>query len=520
MKLRPAFFISALTALVVFACVMSPVAPTPLPPVSGIPTQVPPASGDPVWDRIKSSGRIVFGTSADYAPFEYYSANFEIIGFDAALARELGARLGLQVEIRDFAFESLPATLQTGQINAIIAALSVTTERQAQMDFTNVYYSGQDILIARQASGIGKIVSPSQLGQYRIGVERGSVYQTWILSSLVNAGLMPVTNLLAYQRTEDAIRDLKENRNDIVILDSIPGQEYISQGGLEVVGTGLNTQLFSIAIPKGAPVFQTQLNQALAQLKNDGTVARLAAQYLNINFGATLPTPFPTPTFPAVPLPTATPAVCYDNMAFIADVTIPDDTVLSPNQDFLKIWRFQNTGTCVWNSSYRMIFTQGDPMNGSVVPVSGTVKPGDTFDMAINQRAPSVPGRYGGLWQMVNGQNTPFGTRVWVKIVVPGAEQLPTAPVIDYFGASSTYVTQGNSITLSWSFSGQSLASARLTRTNPDGSQTPLYGGADVTTPGSYDDLAGSPGIYTYSLSVSSEFGGTTVRTITVNVNP
>ena len=49
-------------------------------------------------------------------------------------------------------------------------------------------------------------------------------------------------------------------------------------------------------------------------------------------------------------------------------------------------------------------------------------------------------------------------------------------------------------ITLSWSFSGQNLAAARLTRTNPDGKQTPLYGGADVTSPGSYDDLACYPG--------------------------
>ena len=392
MKLRQAFLIILLMATLISACSW-PVAPTAMPPAI-IPTRIPPVSGDPVWDRVKSSGRIIFGTSADYAPFEYYDSNFQITGFDIALAREMGARLGLQVEFRDFAFESLPVALQTGQIDAIIAAYSVTPERQAQMDFTNVYYSGQDILLARQASGIGKIVNPAQLGRYRVGVERGSVYQTWILSSLINTGQMPILNLLAYQKTEDAVRDLRENRNDIVIMDSIPGQKYLSQGGFEVVGTGLNTQLFAIGIPKTAKIFQTELNKALAQLQNDGTVTRLANQYLNVNFGNIPPTPLPIPTVPAI-LPTVTPIACYDNMTFVADASIPDNTVLNPSQGFVKIWRVQNSGTCVWDNSYRFIFIQGDPMNGSAVSINGIVRPGEIYDIAINQTAPAAPGQYG-----------------------------------------------------------------------------------------------------------------------------
>lgn len=176
-------------------------------------------------------------------------------------------------------------------------------------------------------------------------------------------------------------------------------------------------------------------------------------------------------------------------------------------------------------------------MGGSSISINGTVKPGETYDMALHQISPDTPGQYGGLWQMVNGQSVPFGARVWVRITVPGTvppptlppvptaippvqPTLPTAPVIDYFGSNVSSVAQGGIVTLSWSFSGQGLASARLTRTNPDGTQTPLYGGADVAPAGTYDDLAASIGVYVYSLSVSSEFGGATVRTITVNVNP
>jgi hypothetical protein len=62
------------------------------------------------------------------------------------------------------------------------------------------------------------------------------------------------------------------------------------------------------------------------------------------------------------------------------------------------------------------------------------------------------------------------------------------------------------------------LASALLTRTNPDGSQTPLYGGAYVPSPGTYEELAMQPGTSTYTLQVSSEFGDSTTATVIVNV--
>lgn len=95
---------------------------------------------------------------------------------------------------------------------------------------------------------------------------------------------------------------------------------------------------------------------------------------------------------------------------------------------------------------------------------------------------------------------------------------VPSKPVISYFTADSNSLQKGSVIILRWSFSGQDLASARLTRTNPDGTQTPLYGGADVASTGTYDDLATQPGALTYTLQVSSEFGGTTSATVVVNV--
>jgi heat shock protein HslJ len=138
---------------------------------------------------------------------------------------------------------------------------------------------------------------------------------------------------------------------------------------------------------------------------------------------------------------------------------------------------------------------------------------------------------------MVNGMGMPFGERIWVKITVPGAVQptpvpptstpippaTPTtlpAPTINFLNVSAATVSQGDLLVVSWSFSGERIVSARLTRTNPDGSQTALMGGADVDLQGQYDDLMLVPGTFSYTLVVDSEFGGKAVKTAVVNVTP
>ena len=533
MKSKTKLLFLMLFAILVSACGSS--TPTAAPAVESTsttaPTEAPVTSGDPVWDRVQAAGKIVFGTSADYQPFEYYDASYEIIGFDAALARELAARLGLEVELVDIAFEGLPAALQIGQIDAAIAAISVTPERQATMDFTNVYYAGEDAILAREASGIPMIAVPAQLAQYRVGAQRGSIYATWVQQSLVDTGLMSQTNLLLYDKAEEAVRDLRENRNDLVIMDKLAADEYILAGGVVSVGQSLNKQLFAIALPKGATTLQAELNLALTALQNDGTIARLMDEFLDLQTPAATPVPVMT----AVPGPTATPAGCYDGMAYVQDVQVPDGTEMKPGQEFDKVWRIRNTGTCAWNNNYQLVFVQGDRMNGNSTPVTEKVNPGNVYDMTVKLKAPNSPGRYTGIWQMVNLKGIPFGERIWVKITVPGAvtptAAQPTAtsvppvqptsapaPVIEYLRVSSDSVQQGDVLVVSWSFSGESLASARLTRTNPDGTLTPLYGGADVSPHGEYEDLMMDPGTYSYTLTVSSEFGGTTVQTVVVNV--
>ena len=106
------FVLLVIFALLLAACRPAEPTPTPTPAV------------DTSWSRVQQAGKIVVGTSADYPPFESYDENFEIVGFDAALIREIGKVLGVEVELNDFAFEGLGGALQLGQIDLSISAIS------------------------------------------------------------------------------------------------------------------------------------------------------------------------------------------------------------------------------------------------------------------------------------------------------------------------------------------------------------------------------------------------------------
>jgi hypothetical protein len=115
----------------------------------------------------------------------------------------------------------------------------------------------------------------------------------------------------------------------------------------------------------------------------------------------------------------AAPGPTGDNAAFVADVTIPDGTVISPGAAFTKTWRLQNAGTTTWTASYSLAFISGEQM-GTItsVPISQSVAPGAQIDVSVDMVAPNNVGSYQGYWKMKNGSGQFFNDSVYVLITV------------------------------------------------------------------------------------------------------
>lgn len=149
------------------------------------------------------------------------------------------------------------------------------------------------------------------------------------------------------------------------------------------------------------------------------------------------PTPLPpTATDTATPepedTPTATAAVVAvvtnaegtqialtDSLTYIADVTIPDGTFMSPGQDFVKTWRVKNTGTVSWGAGYVLSYAgYSNQMSGQFVALTEVVLPGQEVEVSVQFKAPTAAGEYLSAWTMKNPQGVTFPQIIFVKIIV------------------------------------------------------------------------------------------------------
>ncbi len=306
--------LTAVTAILVVATILagcggsSTPAPAPEPTRATVATQPPittPVPPQDLWAQIQKAGVLRVGTSADYEPFEYYNSRFQLDGFDIGLIREIGKQLGVKVEIKDYAFDGLYNALQLGAIDTAIAAISVTPDREPYVDFTNIYYTGTGVAMSAADSSIGVITKVEQMADKIVGVQSGSVYETYLEKTLVSTNLMPAANLRSYPDIGQAVQDLKKGRLDLVVLDSQPAKTYVQAGGVKVVGEGVKPQAYAIALPKGAESLRRVFNTAIANVVASGEYAALAEKFLGLKPDGILPVPTPVPTVvpPATTVP-------------------------------------------------------------------------------------------------------------------------------------------------------------------------------------------------------------------------
>jgi hypothetical protein len=161
-----------------------------------------------------------------------------------------------------------------------------------------------------------------------------------------------------------------------------------------------------------------------------------------------VPTLTPSPTLP--PLPTSTGGVpfggatvaptasCY-RLAFVSDVSIPDNTNMTPGQTFTKTWKVRNTGSCAWDAGFKFSFTGGDAMNGSTYTLPSAVPANAEIDISIAMIAPTnKTGSVRGNWRMSTAVGQFFGDEVYVMIVVGGTTTTNTSAAATNTSAPAT----------------------------------------------------------------------------------
>ncbi len=111
------------------------------------------------------------------------------------------------------------------------------------------------------------------------------------------------------------------------------------------------------------------------------------------------------------------------SVGFVADVSVPDGTVFSPEASFVKTWRLRNTGNTTWPADFQLVFVEGERMEApNSIPIGVPVAPGEDVEISVNMRAPARDGTYRAYWQVADSTGTPLGKRIWVQIQVVSEE--------------------------------------------------------------------------------------------------
>jgi hypothetical protein len=162
------------------------------------------------------------------------------------------------------------------------------------------------------------------------------------------------------------------------------------------------------------------------------------AQSQTQNTQEPLPTITLSPTNTQASAPTNTPQPC--NKAEFVSETIPDNTSFEPNESFTKTWRLKNVGTCTWNTNYKLVFYEGDKMNGpSTKNLTQSVAPGEQVDFSVDLKAPASGGTYKGTWRIRDASDQVFVFNIWVQIKV-------AAPLTTKTVTFNAVVDQGGSV--------------------------------------------------------------------------
>jgi hypothetical protein len=151
---------------------------------------------------------------------------------------------------------------------------------------------------------------------------------------------------------------------------------------------------------------------------------------------AALPAETSSPSITLTPAPTRIPPTLSQSSKYAActqanliSETIPDGTIMAPGQQFTKIWQIQNNSTCTWDTSYKIVFWDGDVMGGAYIynfPQSAI--PGQIMDVPLVLIAPETNGPFASYWMFQTPDGANFGVGeysqpVYTEIVVSDAKK-------------------------------------------------------------------------------------------------
>lgn len=227
--------------------------------------------------RIEKSGKLVVGTSADYAPYEYHTmvdGKDAIIGIDVSIMEEIAKDLGVQYEIVDTAFEGLLPALNSDKVDIVIAGMNPDEKRKKSVDFSKIYYEAKQGVLVR-AEDKDKIKSIADLSGKNVGAQLGTTQESIAKSQMKDS------NLVSLGKIPDLVMELKNKKIDALVVELPVANGYVKNNSdlvLSDISVKEESGGSAIAVKKGNSDLVELINKSLDRLMKEGAIDKFVQE--------------------------------------------------------------------------------------------------------------------------------------------------------------------------------------------------------------------------------------------------
>jgi len=233
---------------------------------------------DEVWKRIQAREVFTVATDASYPPFSAVDANGDLFGFDIDLAEAIGRQWGVRVEFENIAYDALLDTLISDRDDAVISAFVPQPERTKQISFSRSYFVGGTVAVIKlepgtYLSGDSLVWASGKTLAVEYGAGGDALARQWKQRT---TGI----TILPKPTADEALLAVENDEAQAALVDAISAYSFLrDRPALTLAGPPLEPEPYAIAVSARSRTLHQQVEQALAALEADGTLAELKVKW-------------------------------------------------------------------------------------------------------------------------------------------------------------------------------------------------------------------------------------------------
>ncbi len=251
----------------------------------------------------KDNDVLVMATNAAFPPYEYIEGG-EFVGIDVEIAQAIAEKLGMELKIEDVEFGSIIGGVVENKYDMGMAGMTVTDERKQSVNFSETYATGIQVIIVKKGSAITSLDdifvfddegNPTALKNtdIKVGVQQdttGDIYSSsaiagWGFNDVEEDGTVTTDRVVRYKTGAEAVEALKTDKVDMVIIDNEPAKSFVAanEGKINILEGDNEYAIedYAICVNKENTELLDKINAALKELKEDGTIDKIVAKYIN-----------------------------------------------------------------------------------------------------------------------------------------------------------------------------------------------------------------------------------------------